>query len=79
MLIGSMPANGRNPHNFVKLRMNAGIVSADPKPTYAREQCWVLEPKPIEDTPKVTISAQRKYIITSIKKYTPFYAGPRMH
>lgn len=78
-MICSMPANGRNPNNFVKLRMNAGIVGADPKPTYAREQCWVLEPKPIVDVPKVTISAQRKYIITSIKKYLSFHPEPKMH
>lgn len=64
----SLPANGRNPNNFVKVRVNAGVVAADPKPSFARTQFWVLEPKPLEPFPKVTISATRKYIITSIKK-----------
>jgi hypothetical protein len=74
-----MPANGNNANNFVKLRLNSGIMRSDPKPSYARDHCWVLEPKPIVDVPKVTISAQRKYIITSIKKYPSPYAGPRTH
>lgn len=68
MLIGSLPANNRNPRNHLKLRLNAGIARSDPKPIYARENCWVLEPKPLQQMPKVTISATRKYIITSIKK-----------
>jgi hypothetical protein len=38
----SLPANGKNPTNFVKVRLNTGVLAADPKPTYARTQCWVL-------------------------------------
>lgn len=74
-----MPANANNAKNFVKLRINSGIIRADPKPSYAKDQCWVLEPKPIVDVPKVTISAQRKYIITSIKKYPLTKIEPRTH
>jgi len=42
MLKPSMPANGKNPNNFVKVRQNAGISSANPKPIYTKNEFWVL-------------------------------------
>jgi hypothetical protein len=46
-LISSLPANGKNPANYVKLRVNAGVFAADPKPAYAKDSFWVWEPKPL--------------------------------
>ena len=48
--------------------MNHALFKIDPKKEYVKESCWIMEPKPVEIMPKKTISATRKYIITSIKK-----------
>lgn len=78
-MISSLPANDSNPNNYLKVRLNNPLLAINPKKEYLKDSVWILEPKPIEIMPKVTISATRKYIITSMKKYTPLYAGQKKH
>lgn len=68
LLIFSLPANASNPSNYLKVRVNNALLSVNPKKEYLKDSCWILEPKPIEIMPKVTVTATRKYIITSMKK-----------
>jgi hypothetical protein len=63
-----LPANSKNPANFVKVKVNHPLLSVKPKSNYLKDSCWILEPEPIKSVPEITISATRKYIITSIKK-----------
>lgn len=79
LLISSLPANDNNPKNYLKVRLNNPLLAVNPKKEYLKDSVWILEPKPIENMPKVTITATRKYIITSMKKYSSLNAGPKQH
>ena len=68
-MICSLPANSKNGQNFIKVKLNHKLFQVNPKQNYVRDSCWILEPKSKDIAPKVTISAVRKHIITSIKKY----------
>ena len=63
-----MPANSKNPKNFIKVKMNHGVFQVDPGEKYVRDECWVMQPEPVCKYPEVTVTAIRKHIITSIKK-----------
>ena len=63
-----MPANTKNPNNFVKVKMNHSLFEVNPGKEYVKDECWVLEPEPKGKQPTVTVAAIRKHIITSIKK-----------
>lgn len=67
-MIPSLPANGSNPNNHLKVRLNNPLLALNPKKEYLKDSVWILEPAPLEIMPKVTITATRKYIITSMKK-----------
>jgi len=48
---GSLPANGKNPNNFIKVKINHKIYNVNPGQEYVEDKCWILQPDPVLKVP----------------------------